>query len=252
MGVLVSVSLLAFSSLCVQCLKPFFTPCPRSLSIPPLVTALCKGREHCSHWSLSEKLPICESRKSSWWILLPSFPALPEGASPQGNPVCSQRPLHWRGERSELHGQSLWLSNSEKLHENNPIAKQNTLWASPFLGQNAGACLAYFYSTKHCLGTLSFLPMAGLLHRNIPWFSEFINLFFQGNEWRYSPLLNSHRNPLSFSVAILSGGCSCSRDTFQEALHLLPTYLGSVNAGAIEALGWAALGSKLGIRQNCL
>lgn len=94
------------------------------------------------------------------------------------------------------------------------FSKQNTIWASPSLDQNSGACPAYFYRKKktHCFCTLPPLPMAGLLHRNIPQFSEFINLFFWGNEWRYSQLLNSRRNPLNFSVAILSGGCSFSRD----------------------------------------
>lgn len=201
------------------------TPCLRSLSIPPWLLPCVRTGCIAATEANQRNFVSAIAEKVHDGFFCPHFQLCPKvqapGAVMSAVSACStgvekglnytDRVFGWVIQRH-----SMWEWSLRFLPFTFPFlfSKQNTIWASPSLDQNSGACPAYFYSKKktHCFCTLPPLPMAGLLHRNIPQFSEFINLFFRGNEWRYSQLLNSRRNPLNFSVAILSGGCSFSRD----------------------------------------
>lgn len=169
------------------------TVCPRSLSILPWLMIYVRERSTAATEANQRKFLPVRAEKVQDGFSCPHFQLCLEVWFPGAVSVCSQCLLHWFGERTESHWQGFWLANSEKLCTRIippffPLpalpwlfCKQNITWASPSLEGNSGVCLAYLYGKTHHLYTLPPLPTSKLLHRNIPWFSEFINLF--PREW---------------------------------------------------------------------
>lgn len=165
------------------------TMCPVSLSVPLLATVLCKRRERCSQRLVGESSCLVRAEKVRDRVTRSHFQLCLEVRVPRvvmsAVSACStglEKDLNHTGRVSgwvtQRNSAQEWSLPFLPLHTLPRLfCKLNTAWASPSLEGNSGECLAYLYSRNHHLYALPPLPMTKLLHRNIPRFSEFINLF---------------------------------------------------------------------------